>query len=238
MDTFADLIQGAQDDLTIDDNSTLYPPALVKRAINRAKRKIEGLFRWPELEDAKKTSTVSGQEYYDYPQAWRPDSIWKLWVDSDDNDFGDPIDFKDYLYEQENDFPAGKETLWGNQWRRFFFRIDGEITTTNGNNNITIWGIKVTSALSATTDTTIWSYSMPEVNEAIVLEAVKILKAKGEEQQSGELLSAEAKATVVIAWNRLKQDKAREEKTQPLLNVQDMFQPNRAGRKDTNIGKF
>lgn len=235
MDRFDEMVEAVQDDLTLSDSSNLYPPALIKRAINRAKRKVEGLFRWPKLEDSQKTTVPSGAaqtEYFNYPQNWRPDSIWKLKVNT--YDYGDPLSFKDYLYEQENDNPSGQTRMWANQWTRYF--IDPALSA---GDVINIWGIKVTDALVADGDTTIFSYSMPEVNEAIVLEAAKILKSKGEEQQSGEMLSAEAKATVALAWSRIKQDSAREEKTQPMLDVPDMFPSNtRRGRKDSNIGNF
>lgn len=238
MDKFSEMVDAIQDDVTADDNSTFYSLALIKRVINRAKRKVEALYRWPALEDAKKTSTIANQEYYDYPQSWRDDSIWKVWVDSDDNNFGDPLVFGDYLYEKENDFPAGDKYIWANHNRKFFIQVNGVAPTSNGDNNIKIWGIKVTAALSADDDTTIFSYSMPEVNEAIVMEAVKILKSKGGEEQTGQMLSTEAKGIIALAWSRLKQDKAREEKTTPLLEVEDMFKANKANRKDNNIGKF
>ena len=100
MDLFSDLVQAVQDDLTVDDNSTLYPPALIKRAINRSYIKCAGLFRWPETEDAKTTSTVADQEYYDYPQTWRSDSIARLEVDDEqygEDPDGSPLDWSDYL---------------------------------------------------------------------------------------------------------------------------------------------
>ena len=238
MDTFGQIIDAVQSDLNVGDESTFYNLTAVKLAINRAKRKIEGLHRWPGLEDAQKTSTKASQEYYDYPQRWRSDSIWKIWVDSDDNEYGDPLEFGDYLYEKQNDFPAGKKYIWANQNRRFFIQINGVAPTTDGSNNIEIWGIKTTADLETDNDTTIFSYNMGEVNEGIVLEAETILKTKGEKRNSGEMLSNEAKGIVAIAWTRLKQDKAKEEKTQPLLDVEDMFESNKANRRDNNIGKF
>ena len=232
MDTFEDLIGAVQDDVTINDNSTLFPLPLVKRAINRAKRKTEGLFRWPPLEDALKISGEAGEFYYDYPERWRPDSIWKIVVDSED--YGKPLAFEDYLYEKENSIPSGKDYFWANQWKRFFIY---PTPTADGTENIDIFGIKSTVDLVADGDETIFSYSMPEVNEAIVLEAVKILKSKGEEQQSGEMLSAEAKAMIALAWSRIKQDSAKEVKTQPMLNVTDMFS-GRGNRGGSETGNF
>ena len=62
MDTFADIVEAVQDDLTVGEESTLYSPTLIKRVINRAYRKVGALFPWPELQDAKKTVTSANQE--------------------------------------------------------------------------------------------------------------------------------------------------------------------------------
>jgi len=230
MNLYSDLITGVQDDLTIGSESTLFPLATVKRAINRAYLKAAGLYRWPETEDAKKTSTQELIEYYDYPSTWRPDSIWKLLVD--DVDYGAPLSFQDYLYEKENDIPCGRDYLWASQWRRYFIY---PTPTAAGSYNISVWGQKVVDELSADTDVTIWSYSMPECNDAIVLEADAILKNKGENEKSGEFKSMEAKQILTIAWGKVRQDQAKYYRTQPMYNVPDFYgRPNTA---DT-IGRF
>lgn len=230
MDTFLELIQAVQADLNIDDYSTLFPLARVKLAVNRAYRKSGGLYRWPELEDAQKTSTVASQEYYDYPDTWRPDSAWKLTVD--DEDYGDPLAFKDYLYEKEEDIPSGADYLWSSQWRRFFIY---PTPTTNGSNNIVIWGVKNVSTLTNNTDVTIFSYSMPDCNEAVVLEAEAILKAQGENETVAQFKSVEAKQILTIAWGKVKQEQAKYERTTPFFEVSDMF-----GKSNSKnlIGKF
>lgn len=231
MNLLSELREAVQSDLNIGSESTLYPNATVNLAINRAYIKAGSLFRWPELEDALKTSTVSGQEYYDYPNNWQPDSMWKLVVDG--QDYGDPIVFKDYLYEKEEGIPSGLTYLWASQWRRFFIY---PTPTVNGNNNICIWGNKTVETLSDDSDTTIFSYSMPECNEAIILEGSAILKAKGENMEAGQFKSNEAKQILVTAWNKVKQNQAKYEKTQPFLNIQDMFLTR--GTKNNNIGNF
>lgn len=232
MDAFSELIDGLQADLNLNDNSTFPNLITQKLAINRAYRKVGGLFLWPALEDAQKTSSVASQEYYDYPDTWRADSIWKLVVDS--VDYGDPLLFKDYLYEKEEDIPSNLDYLWANQARRYFIY---PTPTTNGNNNIEIWGFKVVTALSADADQTIFSESMPEVNEAIVLEAGAILKAKGDEEKRGEFRSMEAKQIILVAWSKISKQQAKQEKTQPMFEVQDMFAGRRKG-KDNNYGRF
>jgi len=222
MDTLAQLRTAVQSDLNVGDESTLFPTATVDLAINRAYRKVGALFPWPELQDAKKTSTVLGQEYYDYPSNWRSNSIWKLTVDDirygEDPD-GSPLSFDDYLNWKE-DYPDDTEKKWANQERRYFI---WPVPTTNGTNNIVVWGMMVTETLSDDGDPTIFSYSMPEGNEAIVLEAVAILKNKGEQEKAGEFRSVEARNILIAAWAKIKTEKAKYEKNQPFFEVPDFF---------------
>jgi len=226
MDLFSDLVQGVQDDKTIGDESTLYPLALVKRAINRAYRKAGALFPWPELQDAKQTTSQANIEYYDYPQTWRSNSVWKLTVTPSGGDEvrygedpdGSPLSFDDYLAWKE-DYPDDTDKKWANQWRRYFIWPIPTVATST----ITIWGQMVTETLSDDGDVTIFSYSAPEGNEAIVLEAVAILKAKGEEENSAEFRSTEAKQILAGMWGKIRQELAKYEKIQPMFDVQDFY---------------
>ena len=222
MENLGDIRTAVQDDLTVGDESTLYSPNLIDRAINRAYRKVGGLFPWPELQDAKKTSTQNGQEYYDIPQNWRSNSIWKVVIDDvrygEDPD-GSPLSFDDYLNWKE-DYPDSTDKKWSNQWRRFFV---WPVPTTQGSNNIHVWGIKVITALSADADTTIFTYSTPECNEAIELEAVAILKSKGDDNDTGQFKSVEAKQILTVAWNKIAKEQAKMEKNMPMFDVPDFF---------------
>jgi len=231
MDFLSDIREIVQQDLTVGAESSLYTPAIIDSGINRAYRKIGGLHRWPDLQDAKKTSTEPNTEYYDYPETWRPNSIWKLTID--DVDYGDPVAFKDYLTEKESNTLSSSSKLWANQWRRYFIY---PTPTTHGSNNISVWGQDNVEKLVNDGDTTIFSYSQPEVNEAIALEAVQILKAKGGEQKEGLMLSAEARQIVAVSWDFIKREIAKYEKTQPFLDVPDFF----SGRNNVKntIGNF
>lgn len=230
MDTFLELIQALQSDLNIDSNNTLFPLSTVKSAINRAYRKSGSLFKWPETEDALKTSSVADQEYYDYPDTWKPDSAWKLLVD--DVDYGDPLAFKDYLYEKEEDIPSDADYLWSSQWRRLFIY---PTPTASGSNNICVWGQKIVSVLTADSDVTIFSYSMSDCNDAIIQEAESILKDKSDNIVGSQFKSAKALQTLTIAWGKVREEQAKYERSTPMLNVSDMF-----GRENitTKIGKF
>lgn len=222
MDTLSDIRIAIQDDLTIGDESTLYSPTLIDRAINRAYRKVGALFPWPELQDAKRTSTQAGQEYYDYPQNWRSNSIWKVVIDDvrygEDPD-GSPLSFDDYLNWKE-DNPDSTDKKWANQWRRYFI---WPVPTALGDNNIVVWGIKVITALSSNSETTIFSYSTPEANEAIELEAVAILKSKSDEEKLAEFRSTEAKQILIGAWAKIAKEQAKYEKNMPFFEVPDFF---------------
>lgn len=229
MNTFSELQTAVQSDLNLDATSPLFNLTTVKSAINRAYIKAGGLYRWKETEDSKKTSSVASQEYYDYPNNWRPNSIWKLKVDS--VDYGDPIAYKDYLYEGENSWSSGLTEAWTSQWRRVFIY---PTPTTNGNNNIELWGMKIVDNMVNDSDVTIFSYSMPECNEAVVLEAEAILKGKAQEENSGQFRSAQAMSILTIAWGKVQQDQKKFEKTQPFFEVPDFFK--RGGSNNTSDG--
>src|SRR3990167_6441159 len=210
MDNLGDFRQAIQDELTIGDESTLFTPTIIDRAINRAYRKSATLFRWPQLEDSKKTSTQANVEYYDYPDTWRPDSIWRLEVD--DNQYGEdpdgsPMAFEDYLtWRADSDNDNSTDKKWANQKTRYFIY---PVSTANGTNNISVWGMKNITALSEDDHETIFTDNMPECNEAIVLEAKAILKGKGEDEKSGQFASAEAKAILIKAFNGIKAEQAK-----------------------------
>ena len=237
MNTFEDLILAVQSGLNVNDNSPLYPLATVKKAINRAYIKSAGLFRWSGTEDAKKTSTQKDLEYYDYPQNWRDNSIWRVEVDGNqygESPDGSPLKFNDYLIWRNDSANANSTSKkWANQKRRYFVY---PVPTSAGSYNISVWGQKVVDELSDNTDVTIFSYSQPECNEAIVLEAEAILKNKGEEEDAGEFRSSQAKQILVLAWNNIQQEQMKYEKDQPFFEVPDFFSGK--STKDSIIGNF
>lgn len=233
MDTFAELRAAVQSDLNVGDESNLYSPTAIDLAINRAYRKAGALFPWPELQDAKKTTTQTNQEYYDYPSTWRSNTIWKLKVNNiryGEEPDGSPLSYDDFLNWKE-DNPTDTTKKWANQWRRYFITP----TPTVADLPICIWGVMNVEALTDEADVTIFSYSMPEGNEAIVLEAVAILKSKGEQEKAGEFRSLEAKQILAVAWGKIRTENAKYEKNQPFFNVPDFFSGNGSG---TKIGDF
>lgn len=243
MDQLSELRSAVQSDLTLGDESSLYTPATIDLAINRAYRKIGAMYRWEETKDALKTSALANHEYYNYPINWRPNSIWKLTLDG--LDYGDPLIFKDYLYEKENNYPSGLEKLWSNYGKRYFI---SPIPTVDGDKNIVIHGYKFVDKLELDGDITIFSYSMPEINEAIILEAGEILKKKAEVSKADasgsfiamELLSKPAKSIVTTAWTKITQEQNKLRRTTPRFDVPDFFASGVQQRNDIRrrIGNF
>lgn len=235
METLEDMREAIQDDLTVGEESQLYSPTVIDRYINRAYlNKVAPFRKWPERQDAKETTTQLNQEYYDYPQNWQSNSIWKLRINGvrygEDPD-GSPLSFDDYLNFKEN-YPDSTDKKWANQWRRYFV---WPVPTVAGL-TICIWGFKtITTKLTNDSDTTIFSYSTPQANEAIVLEAKAMLKSRGDDDKSSQFASVEAKALLISTWTDIQNEMAKYEKDMPFFEVQDMF--GRGNSKDLR-GRF
>lgn len=229
MDTFSEIRLAVYSDLTASQDSTLYNVTDVDKAINRSYDKCAALFRWSKTEDAKITTTQLNIDYYDFPDTWRPDSAWKLTVNG--VDYGDPVLFPDYLKEIEDGIPSGLERMWSQQWTRFFIYP----TPASAGLDITIWGAEIPDLLVNDSDTTIFSYSLRECNDAIVQEAVAILKNKTDNANISQFRSTGAKQILITAWTRIRQEQMKFQKIKPMFNVPDFFPKN--GVKTTQ-GKF
>lgn len=235
-DTFGELIDAVKSDANIAGESTLFPEATIKMAINRSYIKAGGLFLWEETKWAKRTTTQADQEYYDYPNDFRSKSIYRIEVNGDqygENPDGSPLRFEDYLVWRKDSNNANSTLKkWSSENRRYFIY---PVPTIAGQ-TIDIWGQKIVKKLVENADVTIFSYSMPECNEAIVLEAVAILKAKGEEESKAEFRSTEAKQILIVAWDKIKKADAKYNKNQPMFEAPDYFSGKNTVK--TNTGNF
>jgi len=243
MDQLSELRAAVQSDFSVGEESGLFTPSTIDLAINRSYRKIGAMFKWEETRDSQKLSSLANHEYYAYPLNWRPNSIWKLTID--DLDQEDPLTFKDYMFEKENNLPSGMTSIWSNYGKKLFRY---PVPTVDADKNMKIWGYKFVDKLTLDGDITIFSYSMPEINEAIVLEAGAILKNKGEIQQAqkagvvvgGGLLSQEARSIVVTTWTKISQEQSKLVRTTPMFSTPDFFKSNMNARDlvKNKIGNF
>jgi hypothetical protein len=233
MDSFLELQTALKSDLNVSSSSSLFPLDTIKLALNRAYIKAYRLFRWPQLKDSKTTTTQASQEYYDYPDTWSPESVWRLEVGGtqygEDPD-GSPMDFNDYIiWKAENS--GSTDEKWANYGTQYFIYP----TPAAAGVSICVWGQKSAAELVEDADTTIFSANMPECNLAIIDEAGAILKKKGEDNNSGQMLSNSAEKTLTIAFNKIRQEQHKYERVTPFFQVNDMF-----GRTSTEdiIGNF
>ena len=233
MNTLSDIRTALSSDLNISSNSSLYPPATLDSTINRVYLIIAGMHRWPDTEDAKKTAVIADKEYYDYPQDWRPDSIWKLRIDG--KDYGDPLQFKDYLLKKQSNYNPD-EKYWANHKRWFFIH---PVPATNGTEaNLHIWGHQTIDTLTDDDDPTIFSYSYPELNEAILLEALERLLTKGENVSKAAIQNTKAQTIIETVWARIREENAKYEKEEPMWEVPDYYTPGAGVGNRTLIGNF
>ena len=224
MDNLGEMRTAVQSDFTVGNESSLITPTAIDLAINRAYRKIGAMFKWTETKDALKTVTRANKEWYDYPQNWRPETIWKLVINS--QDFGEPLTFKDYQHEKENSNPSGLQRMWANWGKKYFV----DPAPTEANLEIDIFGYKFVDKLTVDGDITIFSYSIPNINEAIVIEAGEILKNKADiagsykKTDSGSiLLSGRAMNMVMAEWAKVSQENSKNQNTTPRWDVPDFF---------------
>ena len=221
MNTLTQMRSALRTDLNISENSSLYPTATLNLALNRAYVKA-GMFKWSALEDALTTSTQANQEYYEYPDNWKQNSAWRVTIDDDlygEEPDGSPMVFGDYLLWKDDNENSTKKK-WTSQWKRYFVY---PTPTTAGSDNITVWGYKNIVEMTEDGSTTIFSNSLLECNEAIVLEAGAILKRKGEDKNSSTILSSEARNIWTQAYERIRAEEAKYEKIQPMFNVPDYY---------------
>lgn len=235
MDNLGEIRTAVLSDLNASASSSLYPTATVNSAINSAYRKIGGLFKWPALQDALDTTTQADVEYYDAPSNWRPNSMWRLKVG--DVPYGikpdfSPQVFKDYLDWKDNDNADLTEKRWAKQWLRFFINP----TPTEAGLEVCVWGYKNVDKLTEDASETMFTNNMPEGNEAIRLEAVAILKKKGELIDDGLMASAEAKQILIVSFDKISKEDIKNEKINPMLDVPDFFARN--GSQTAPNGKF
>ncbi len=235
LNTLSEMDVALLSDLNASEDSSLYPENTRKMALNRAYRKAAALYRWPALEDSKKTTTGADQDYYDVPTTWRPDSVWRVEIDGvpygNAPDFS-PTPFNDFInWKADSANTTSTEKKWAVQWRRYFVTP----TPTAAALVIKIWGQKNVTSLSADADTTIFSSNMPDCNEAVVLEAGAILKNKGEDKQAGQMMSTEAKVILTVAFNKIKQEQSKVDKEMPQFYVPDYFSNRRSSHP---VGNF
>jgi len=219
MQTFADMKSELSSRLLVASNSTLFTTTRIADLIDDAYEWAAALYNWPQLEEPEMTDTVATQDYYDYPETFRTDSVSRLYVD--DTRYYRKA-FEDYLDYKENNPDDVSNPIFADYGRQLFIF---PTPTTSGTNNLVVYGC--TNAIDEPEEDetfTIFSEHDNSGNEAIVKKALSVAIAKTDKDRS-VLEEVEAVAILTRIWNKMA---ARQQRAQridhPMLDVPDFFE--------------
>ena len=117
--------------LQVANNSTMFPAARLTQLIKDAYIWATTKWIWTDLVNGKHTSTIAGNEYYDYPDDFRSNTIMRLTVDDVSYE---RKNFEDYLaYKERN--PSDQFKMFASYGRYYFIH---PTPASSGTNNITI----------------------------------------------------------------------------------------------------
>lgn len=154
-------------------NSTLYPSSRITTLIKDAYIWATQQYIWRDLVRGRITNTVAGEEYYDYPEDFRGDSIFRLVIDGDTYE---NKNFEDYLDFKTNN-PTSTDKIFAS-FQRFYFI--SPTPTSTGSSNLTIWGAIQAEPLDSASTETIFSNNKESGNEAVVRKALSVAVRRSE----------------------------------------------------------
>lgn len=209
-------------------NSNIFTATRITDLIKSAYRWATTIFIWNALVRAKCTDSVANQEYYDYPDEFRNDTIFRLTLD--DVSYRRKS-FEDYLDYKENN-PTSTFKMFASFGRQFFIH---PTPTASGTNNIDVWGAIDADELSSSSSETIFSTSREDANEAIVRKALSVaVKRVDYKLSQAEEVAARA---ILAQYNDYEvKSRQRDQRVQhPKFNVPNFYAD---GTQVSPIGKF
>lgn len=213
--------------LQVANNSTMFPASRLTTLIQNAYQWATTTWVWTDLVNGKYTSTVANSEYYDYPADFRSNTVMRLEVD---NVSYQRKAFEDYLaYKERN--PNDDFKMFASYGRYLFIHPK---PTTNGTNNITIWGSLMADALTNSNSITIFTDNKVEGNEAIVKKALSVALTRIDKN----LAKVEEQEAISVLTKLYVDEKAATQRDQriqhPKFGIPDYY----AGRYKTVYGNF
>lgn len=201
---FGELQTAILDDLSVTTTDTFYSTAYIKRIANRAVNWLANLRNWQQTQHAYKfnsTDDAETAEYYNYPEDFKTDSIWRLIFDGDRYE---RKNFKDYLKYQD-DYSAATEKIYADHRRQIF--INPKPTSVA---EISIWGHKIPADMSADADQHPF-HDEAELEEAILKYAIGLAlkKGRGTNYNRGVTETREARALALEIWEVQKKEQAK-----------------------------
>ena len=226
MQTLGDMIERLTDDLMVAASSTLFTADRKKKLIQDAYLWATGLFEWPELQRGRDTNSVIGNEYYDYPEDYRTDTLSEfLYFD------GKPHKRKvwnDYL-EYKRKYPNSTLKIFADYGRQYFIFPTPTIVA-----EICVWGQVEAEQITQNEDKTIFSMHSGAGNAAVVRKAFSVaMKRIDANLAQNEELGATK--DLALIWDKVKKRQQTEQPlNKPMFNVPNFF----PGNQSMNIGNF
>lgn len=200
--TNVDLKTAIRDDLSIATGDSFFSDAYIQRIANRAVKWLAGLHNWQQTQESRKRDSEANQEYYNYPENYKTDSIFKL---SFNGDRYDRKSFEEYEKYKE-DFTSGATDKIYTDFKRQMFLNPAPTTVAE----ITIWGHVIPDDMSADADTHPFAKE-GELEELIIQYAEGLAKQKGRgtlyNAGVADCQAAESKANKL--WEAQKKEQAK-----------------------------
>ena len=213
--------------LQVANNSTMFPSTRITQLIKDAYIWATTTWVWTDLVNGKYTSTVVNSEYYDYPADFRSNTIMRLTVD---NVSYDRKAFEDYLAFKENN-PNSDLKIFASYGRYYFIH---PTPSSNGSNNITVWGSLKADALTNSSDITIFTDNKEEGNEAVVKKALSVALTRIDRNSS----VAEEQGAIQLLTKLSNDERAATQRDQRIQHPKFAIPDYYANRYKTTYGNF
>ncbi len=162
-----------KDDLSVNSNyDNFYTLVYIKRIINRMLKLVAGLHPFPHTERALLRSTEANQEWYNNPEDFKTDSIFRLEIDGDSYI---PLNWQDYQ-KYKTDYGESATKKYFTTFRNKYFI--SPTPTADGGNNISIWGQEVPEDMVDDSDVSPFE-GEPILEEEVVELAIATCLMKG-----------------------------------------------------------
>lgn len=229
--TNAEIKQAIRDDLSIETGDFFYSDAYIQRIANRSVKWFAALHRWQQTQYAYYRNSVAGQEYYNYPEKFQTDTIWKLTFNGEDYD---RTAFSEYLKYQEDNTGTSTDKVFSDFRRQFFINPAPTVEA-----EIAVWGHLVPDDMSADADTHPFA-GEADPEEAIVKYALgtALKKGRGSLYDKGVAEIAGAKSIADAIWERQKQEQADYQTKEIEMFEHIEILPTNGGERRTQRGTF
>ena len=226
--TFLEMQTAFYDEFSVANTDSFLTLTYVKRILNRMKKKVEATHDWPHLERAMMRDSEAN-EYYNYPENWKQDSIYKLKYNGDNYD---KVKFADYLRYQEDEGSNSSDKIFSDFRNRFFINPAPTEVVTNG---IVFWGQEYSDDMSADGDES--PFTLENEIEEIIIElaiATALKKSRGSMYTLGVTRERDALTMLEVANRKImKRKSSYKYKNREQFKRMDLFP-----RNTSEIGNF